>query len=69
MTFNGARILGEQRRIGSIEPGKAADLVVMRGNLASDPSAIRNVSIVFRNGYGFDPAKLRNEVRGKLGAH
>ncbi|HMF87075.1 MAG TPA: amidohydrolase family protein [Gemmatimonadaceae bacterium] len=69
MTFNGARILGEQRRIGSIEPGKAADLVVMRGNLASDPSAIRNISIVFRNGYGFDPAKLRNEVRGKLGAH
>jgi imidazolonepropionase-like amidohydrolase len=69
MTLNGARILGEQRRIGSIEPGKAADLVVIRGNLAADPTAIRNVSIVFRNGYGFDPAKLRNEVRGKLGAH
>lgn len=69
MTLNGARILGEQQRIGSIEPGKAADLVVMRGNLASDAAAIRNVSIVFRNGYGFDPAKLRNEARGKLGAH
>ena len=69
MTLNGARILGEQQRIGSIEPGKAADLVVMRGNLASDARAIRNVSIVFRNGYGYDPVKLRNEVRGKLGAH
>lgn len=69
MTLNGARILGEQKRIGSIEPGKAADLVVIRGNLASDPTVIRNVSIVFRNGYGFDPVKLRNEVRGKLGAH
>lgn len=69
MTLNGARILGEQQRIGSIEPGKSADLVVVRGNLSGDPQVIRNVTIVFRNGYGFDPVKLRNEVRGKLGAH
>ncbi len=69
MTLNGARILGEHARIGSIEPGKAADLVVLRGNLAADPSVIRNVRIVFRDGNGFDPAKLRAEVRGKLGAH
>ena len=68
MTLNGARILGEQERIGSIEPGKNADLVVLRGNLAANASAIRNVTIVFRGGYGFDPVKLRNEVRGKLGA-
>ena len=69
MTLNGARILGQQARIGSIEAGKAADLVVIRGNLTADPHAIRNVSIVFRDGYGFDTAKLRNEARGKLGAH
>jgi imidazolonepropionase-like amidohydrolase len=69
MTLNSARILGEQQRIGSIEVGKAADLVVIRGNLAANANAIRNVSIVFRNGHGFDPAKLRNEARGKLGAH
>ena len=67
MTLNGARILGEHRRRGSIEPGKVADLVVMRGHLASNVRAIRNVTIVFRDGYGFDPVKLRNEVRGKLG--
>jgi hypothetical protein len=69
MTLNGARILGEQQRIGSIERGKAADLVVMRGNLATDTRAVRNISIVFRDGYGYDPERLRNEVRGKLGAH
>ena len=68
MTLNGARILGEQQRIGSIEAGKAADLVVLRGNLAADPHVIRNTMIVFRDGRGFDPARLRNEVRGKLGA-
>jgi imidazolonepropionase-like amidohydrolase len=69
MTLNGAVILGEQQRIGSIEAGKAADLVVMRGDLSADTKAIRDITIVFRDGNGFDPAKLRNEVRGKLGAH
>jgi imidazolonepropionase-like amidohydrolase len=69
MTLNGARILGQQQRIGSVEPGKAADLAVLRGNLARDISAIRNTTIVFRDGYGFDPVRLRNAVRGNLGAH
>ena len=69
MTLNGARILGEQQRIGSIARGKAADLVVMRGNLVTDAGAIRNITVVFRDGYGYDPEKLRDEVRGKLGAH
>jgi hypothetical protein len=69
MTLNGARILGEQQRIGSIEPGKAADLIVMQGNLSTDPKVIRKISIVFRDGYGFDPTSLRAAVRGKLGAH
>lgn len=69
MTLNGARILGEHARIGSIEAGKAADMIVVRGNLVANPGVIRNVRIVFRDGYGFDPTKLRNEVRGKLGAH
>src|SRR5262249_3143958 len=32
MTSNGARILGKDREVGSIAPGKTADLVVIRGN-------------------------------------
>src|SRR4030095_15299673 len=32
MTFNGARIVGKDKQLGSIAPGKIADLVVIRGN-------------------------------------
>jgi hypothetical protein len=68
MTLNGARILGEDSRIGSVVPGKDADLVVIRGNPAAKASDIRNVSLVFRGGNGFDSGKLREAVRGKLGS-
>ena len=67
MTQNGARILGEEGERGSVEPGLRADLVVLRGDPAADPSHIYRTVLVFRDGYGYDPAKLRDAVRGKLG--
>jgi imidazolonepropionase-like amidohydrolase len=67
MTHNGARILGVHERLGSVEAGKAADLVVLRGDLAADPSVIRNVVTVFKDGVGYDSAKLIAAVRGRVG--
>jgi imidazolonepropionase-like amidohydrolase len=67
LTLNGARILGEEARIGSIAPGKAADLVVIRGDPAATPSAIYEVTTVFRDGIGYDSARLREAARGKVG--
>jgi imidazolonepropionase-like amidohydrolase len=67
MTLNGARILGEEARIGSIAPGKAADLVVIRGNPIANPSQIYEVTTVFRDGIGYDSARLRDFARGKVG--
>jgi enamidase len=66
-TFNGARYLGRDRSIGTIEPGKQADLLVVVGNPAADIGAVRKVEIVFRGGVGFDPAKLIQSVAGKVG--
>src|SRR5687768_12483330 len=43
MSANGAKVLGGADRFGTITPGLNADLVVLRGNLTSDPSAIKNV--------------------------
>jgi len=67
MTLNGARILGVAERLGSVEAGKAADLVVLRGDLAADPTVIRRVTTVFKDGVGYDSAKLIAAVRGRVG--
>lgn len=67
MTYNGARILGEEARIGSIAPGKTADLVVIRGDPVAAPSQVYDVVTVFRDGIGFDSARLRDFARGKVG--
>lgn len=67
MSANGAKILGAYDKFGSIERGKAADLVVLNGNLVSDPSTIRNVTTVFRNGVGYDSPKLIQSVKGTVG--
>ncbi len=66
-TLNGARYLGEGDHIGSIEPGKVADLVLVNGNPAADIKAIENVVTVFKDGVGYDPAKLVAAANGTVG--
>jgi imidazolonepropionase-like amidohydrolase len=66
-TMNGARFLGEDKDIGSIEPGKVADLVLVKGNPAADIKAIEQVTLVFKDGVGYDPAKLVKAANGTVG--
>jgi enamidase len=66
-TLNGARYLGRDSRIGSIAAGKQADLIVVAGNPAAAIADIRKVEIVFKQGVGFDPAKLVASVSGRVG--
>jgi enamidase len=66
-TLNGARYLGREMSIGTIGPGKQADLVVINGNPAAAIAEVRKVAIVFRQGIGYDPAKLIASVSGKVG--
>lgn len=67
MTSNGAKILGFEKRLGTIQPGKQADLVLLRGDPVRTPADIRNVETVFRRGIGFDAAKLKESVKGLVG--
>jgi imidazolonepropionase-like amidohydrolase len=68
-TLNGAIYLGLQDRIGSIAPGKNADLVVIRGNPAADIHDVEKVDVVFKDGVGYDSAKLIRSVRGRFGQY
>ena len=49
-TRGGAELLGLGNEMGTLEPGKAADLVVVNGDPLSDISEIGRVSWVIRNG-------------------
>ena len=66
-TYNGAQYLGELDRIGSIGPGKHADLVVIKGDPSKKIEDIENVETVFKDGVGYDSAKLIESVRGLVG--
>ena len=68
-TLNGATYLGRQDQIGSIAVGKNADLVVMKGDPATRITDIENVEIVFKDGLGYDTAKLLDSVKGHYGEY
>ena len=66
-TLNGATFLGHANRVGSIVVGKDADLVVIAGDPSTRIGDVRNVQVVFKHGVGYDPAKLIESVKGKVG--
>jgi imidazolonepropionase-like amidohydrolase len=68
-TLNGAIFMGLQDRIGSIAPGKDADLVVVRGNPAVNINDVEKVETVFKDGVGYDSAKLLDSVKGRYGEY
>ena len=67
MTLNGARVLGEDADFGSVEAGKLADLIVINGNPMARPAEIRNATLVFKEGVGYDSPKLIESVMGLVG--
>ena len=50
ITTNAAEMLGWQDRIGSIEPGKFADLIAVAGDPVVDISELQRVEFVMKNG-------------------
>jgi imidazolonepropionase-like amidohydrolase len=66
-TLNGAQFLGEAERIGSIAPGKLADLVLVNGDPSKQIADIEKVELVFKDGVAYDSSKLIESVRGTVG--
>ena len=53
-TVNAAEALGSGGDLGTLEPGKLADLVIVEGNPLRDITATRNVRAVIKNGSLFE---------------
>ncbi len=68
-SLKGAEYLRRQYETGSIQKGKAADLILMDGDLVSDPGSIRNIRYVFKDGIGYDSKAIFESVKGKVGLY
>lgn len=49
-TFNGAKVIGIEKTHGTIEKGKVANLVVLKGNPIEDISNLRKIALTMKNG-------------------
>jgi hypothetical protein len=61
-TLGAARIMKRDGDLGSVAPGKLADLIVVDGNPAERISDIRRVSFVMKGGTIYDPASLYRAI-------
>ncbi len=68
-TLNGATYLGLADKIGSVAVGKLADIVVVHGDPSRRIAAIRDVEIVFKDGVGYDPERLRRSTSARYGQY
>jgi imidazolonepropionase-like amidohydrolase len=68
-SYNGALYLGLENRIGSLEAGKDADIVIVKGDPSRHITDIENVETVFKDGVGYDTQKLLDSVRGHYGRY
>ena len=64
-TRNAAAAMGVSDRIGTIEPGKEADLLVVEGDPSHKLENLRKVAAVFRGGEKV-PGNLENRPKGGL---
>ena len=66
-TMNGATYLGRADRVGSIAVGKDADLLLVAGDPSSRIADIEKLELVFKDGVGYDSARLLESARGMVG--
>jgi imidazolonepropionase-like amidohydrolase len=53
-TLEGARLLGMDKQIGSIEVGKLADIVAVQGDPLAEVSRLEDVMFVMKDGQPID---------------
>ncbi len=67
--LNGAKLLGWEGQIGSLEPGYLADVIAITGDPLADISAVNNVGFVMKGGTDLqEVSRSRNRKRSALTA-
>lgn len=66
-TRNSARAIGMGDRLGTIEPGKWADLMIVKGNPLEEIARTRSVHTVIKGGRIYDPPALLRRAENRLG--
>ena len=65
-TRNAADLIGAADRIGSVQPGRYADMVAAAGNPLDDPQQFRQVSFVMKGGTVYRRDGARNRSAAEL---
>jgi imidazolonepropionase-like amidohydrolase len=68
-TRNAARLVGAESEWGTVEPGKAADLLLVRGDPSKQIRDTRNIVMVIQRGRVVDRAALRFDPRRDRAYH
>jgi imidazolonepropionase-like amidohydrolase len=61
-TQGAARAAGQGERLGSIEVGKLADMILVDGDPSVNPGALRNLRLIVKDGVLLDPEELWREL-------
>jgi hypothetical protein len=68
-TLNGATYLGQQDHIGSVQVGKDANLMIVKGDPSIHIEDVENVEFVVKDGTAYDSSKLLESVKGRYGQY
>ena len=61
-TLGAARAAGQGERLGSIAPGKLADMILVDGDPSVDPGALRQLRLVVKDGALLEPEEMWREL-------
>jgi len=63
-TLGGARVMGRERELGSVEAGKRADLLLLEADPLADLGALEKAHSVVKDGRIYAPEELRRAAEG-----
>ncbi len=61
-TWNGAKYIDQLAQLGSVSPGKRADLLLVDGDPTRNISDIRHIAMVFKDGVAYYPAEIYKAI-------